>query len=188
MFLKFYIIRGEKNKEGSEGMLFSSIIFLFYFLPLVLVVYYLCSFSVILKNGILLIFSLFFYAWGEPKYVFLMIGSILSNYLLGLLVHRCRNNKVLGSLTIVLTCIINLGGLFIFKYLAFVIRNLNEIMSFTLKVPSIPLPIGISFFTFQAMSYVIDVYRGDGKVQRNPFYVGLYISLFPQLIAGQIVM
>lgn len=168
-------------------MLFSSIIFLFYFLPLVLVVYYLCSFSVILKNGILLIFSLFFYAWGEPKYVFLMMGSILSNYLLGLLVHRCRNNKVLGSLTIVLTCIINLVGLFIFKYLAFVIRNLNEIMSFTLKVPSIPLPIGISFFTFQAMSYVIDVYRGDGKVQRNPFYVGLYISLFPQLIAGPIV-
>lgn len=117
----------------------------------------------------------------------LMIASILVNYIFGLLVNRFKKNKFLGKFIILLTCIFNLGTLFIFKYLAFVLRNLNEIMNFQFSIPSIALPIGISFFTFQAMSYVMDVYRDKGQVQKNPFYVGLYISLFPQLIAGPIV-
>lgn len=165
-------------------MLFSSIIFIFYFLPIVLGLYYALSFSRRLQNGFLLIASLFFYAWGESKYVFLMIASILGNYILGLLVDKFRKR---GQLILVLTCIFNLSILFVFKYLNFVIRNINELTGKNLYEFNIVLPIGISFFTFQALSYVVDVYRGHAKVQKNPLYLGLYISFFPQLIAGPIV-
>ena len=168
-------------------MLFSSITFLFYFFPTVLILYYVFSFSKPLKNLVLLIASLFFYAWGEPKFVLVMLASILCNYIFALIVDKYKNHNFKSKLILTLTCIFNLGMLFVFKYLSFSLRTINDGFNLSLTVPNIALPIGISFFTFQAMSYVIDVYRGAGKVQKNPFYVALYISFFPQLIAGPIV-
>lgn len=168
-------------------MLFSSVVFLFYFLPVVLLIYYILRFSKILKNTFLLFASLFFYAWGEPWFVVIMIISILLNYIFALFIDRYREKKRISKFIIVLTCFVNLGLLFVFKYLGFAIRTVNEITHLEIHLANIALPIGISFFTFQAMSYVIDVYRKKGKVQKNPFYVALYISFFPQLIAGPIV-
>lgn len=168
-------------------MLFSSNIFLFYFLPVVLVLYYLLRFSTAAKNGLLLIASLFFYAWGEPKFVLVMLFSIVVNYVLALLADRCRRRQKGGKLVIVIAVVLNIGMLFIFKYLDFMLRSINEVTGQNIPLTNLALPIGISFFTFQALSYVIDVYRGDGEVQRNPFYVALYIAFFPQLIAGPIV-
>lgn len=168
-------------------MLFSSLIFLFYFLPITLVLYYVFRFNRTIQNMILLAVSLFFYAWGEPKFVVIMIVSIIMNYIFGLLVDRYRESKIKVKVFLVLMCAYNIGVLFIFKYLAFALRNISELISTELTIPSIVLPIGISFFTFQGMSYVIDVYRRHGEVQKNPFYVGLYIAFFPQLIAGPIV-
>lgn len=168
-------------------MLFSSVIFLFYFLPIVLILYYLFKSQLAIKNGILLVFSLFFYAWGEPKFILIMLGSIIGNYILGLLVDKYRDSKTVAHILIVLMCILNLGILFIFKYVAFTLGAINGLFGMSMIVPEIALPIGISFFTFQAMSYVIDVYRRDAVVQTNIFYLALYISFFPQLIAGPIV-
>ena len=168
-------------------MLFSSIVFLFYFLPVVLILYYIIKGSKLLKNILLLVASLFFYTWGEPWFVLIMIASIILNYIFALMVNKYRERKSASRIILILTCIVNLGILFIFKYLGFTIRTINEMTSLNFHIPNIVLPIGISFFTFQAMSYVIDVYREDGKVQKNPIYVALYISFFPQLIAGPIV-
>lgn len=168
-------------------MLFSSIVFLFYFLPIVLVLYYLLRFSVTLKNLLLMVASLFFYAWGEPWFVFIMLASIVLNYLFALLVDKYRERKIAARTIITVMCLFNLGMLFVFKYLAFALEILNENMAQPFAVPNIALPIGISFFTFQAISYVIDVYRKQGEVQKNLFYVALYISFFPQLVAGPIV-
>lgn len=170
-------------------MLFSSVVFLFYFLPCVLILYYAASFSRRVQNAVLLISSLFFYAWGEPVYVLIMIGSIIFNYICGLMVDKSRDNDRMAKIILIITCAGNLGVLFVFKYLGFVVRNINEMSNgaFQLKVPLIALPIGISFFTFQAMSYVIDVYRNKARVQKNIFSLGLYISFFPQLVAGPIV-
>ena len=168
-------------------MLFSSLIFLIVFLPIVLFGYY-----VLFRrwrpaqNVFLLCASLVFYAWGEPKFVFVMIGSILFNWLMGLLTDRFRDRKT-AKLWVALDAAGNLGLLFVFKYLTFTLQNVKTLFGASFDVPRIALPIGISFFTFQAMSYVLDVYRGDGDVQKNPLDVGLYISLFPQLIAGPIV-
>lgn len=167
-------------------MIFSSTEFIVYFLPAVLIAYYLCSFSLRLQNFILLVFSLGFYAYGEPKYIFLMIGSVLVNYILGLLIESFRESY--GKTILIIACILNLGVLFYAKYLDFFIRSINELwQGLSLKEYNIPLPIGISFFTFQALSYIIDLYRRNVKVQKNPFYLGLYIAFFPQLIAGPIV-
>ena len=176
-------------------MIFASALFLFLFLPLTLAGYFLISSKLLyLRNIFLLIMSLIFYAWGEPVYVLLMIASILLNYISGLLLHFQRqklfpfiNEKQILFSSIV----INLGLLFYFKYANFFINNLNLVLH-NLSIPAIaysqvPLPIGISFFTFQAMSYVIDVYRQETDVQLNPINCGLYVSLFPQLIAGPIV-
>lgn len=164
-------------------MLFSSIVFLFYFFPAVLVLYYALSFSRRLQNVLLLIASLVFYAWGEPVNVLLMLFSILINSLMGYLVQNCQERAKKGFLVLTVAC--NLGILFVFKYLGFVLDNLG-ITQGALGTFRPALPIGISFFTFQALSYVVDVFRG--KVQaENPFYVGLYISFFPQLIAGPII-
>lgn len=168
-------------------MLFSSVIFLFYFLPATLILYYGFKFNRKIQNVILLISSLFFYAWGEPKFVFIMIISIILNYIFGLLVDKYRKEKVKVKIILVLMSGFNIGMLFMFKYLAFAIRNISELTGKNIFIPNIALPIGISFFTFQAMSYVIDIYRENGKVQKNPFYVGLYIAFFPQLVAGPIV-
>ncbi|MGN1132703.1 MAG: MBOAT family O-acyltransferase, partial [Ruminococcus sp.] len=169
-------------------MLFASTVFIFAFLPAVLLLYYLVlrKFRTA-QNILLLVASLLFYAWGEPKYVLIMILSIIMNYLFGLLVDKFRASKTKSRLVIALTVVFNLGVLYIFKYLMFTIENINSIAGLHLSVPNIVLPIGISFFTFQAMSYVIDVYREKGEAQKNPLNVGLYISFFPQLIAGPIV-
>ncbi len=165
-------------------MLFSSIVFLFYFFPVVFVLYYLFSFSRTLQNVWLLISSLFFYAWGEPVYVFLMIASILFNSLIGYMVER-QNVPWIKSGLLILSVAGNLAVLFVFKYLKFI---LGMVMPSTLDTLGLdlPLPIGISFFTFQALSYVVDVYRGTTRSE-NPFYVGLYIAFFPQLVAGPII-
>ena len=164
-------------------MLFSSTVFIFLFLPAVLIGYYLLLRGMKARNALLLAASLVFYAWGEPVYVLLMLLSIAVNYAFGRLLERREHSKTL----LVAAVIFNLGLLFYFKYLNFTVDNLNALLGTRLSVPRLALPIGISFFTFQAMSYVIDVYRGTAPVQRNVLSLGLYISFFPQLIAGPIV-
>lgn len=171
-------------------MLFSSTVFIYLFLPCVLFGYYvLFRKSRKLQNIFLLIVSLFFYAWGEPKFVLIMITSIIFNWLFGLLVDKFkRKEKInIAKMFIAFVVAFNLGILFIFKYLNFASNSVCALLGIDSIIPEIALPIGISFFTFQAMSYVIDVYRGHGTVQKNIFNVGLYISFFPQLIAGPIV-
>ncbi len=169
-------------------MLFPSEVFLFVFLPIVLAVYYVfLRRTKTLKNIFLLAASLLFYAWDEPKHVLLMIISILANYLFGILIDKTRNQRPLAQLMLAFMVFVNIGILSWFKYSTFAVLQINRFLHTELPVPVVALPIGISFFTFQAMSYVFDVYRGQGKVQKNPFQVGLYISLFPQLIAGPIV-
>lgn len=168
-------------------MLFSSSLFLFAFLPGVLLCYY-----VFLRpwrsaqNLLLLLASLFFYAWGEPRFVLVMMGSILANYVFGLWVYARRRKSRSVVLPVAAAAACNLGLLFVFKYLVFTLENLN-LLGLNLPIPGIRLPIGISFFTFQALSYIFDVAMGKAQVQRNPLSLGLYISFFPQLIAGPIV-
>ncbi|WP_111937489.1 MBOAT family O-acyltransferase [Clostridium paraputrificum] len=169
-------------------MLFSSVEFIFIFLPIVIFVYYVLLKKSRTSQNIFLTFSsLFFYAWGEPKFVIIMIISILINWYLAIRVNKKRENKKSIKLLLCMNIIINLSILFIFKYLMFTLTNINNIFGSNLSVPNITLPIGISFFTFQAISYVIDVYRKNGEVQKNPLNVALYIAFFPQLIAGPIV-
>ena len=169
-------------------MLFSSSIFLFNFLPITLFIYFVfLRKTKKIKNYFLLLMSLIFYAWGEPKFIVMLIFSIIINWFCGLLIDKYSENKKRCKLLIVLTIISNLTILLIFKYLGFLVTNLNSVFSANIPVPQIALPIGISFFTFQAISYVIDVYRGNGKVQKNILNVGLYLAFFPQLIAGPIV-
>lgn len=164
-------------------MLFSSTIFLFYFLPLVLALYYTVGrIGIRLRNGLLLAASLIFYAWGEPKNVLLLLASCLANYLFGLAVAGRRKGFL------ILAVGFNLGLLFVFKYLNFTVETVNALAGAEiLPQTNIALPLGISFFTFQAMSYVIDVYRGDTPVRKNLSDLALYICLFPQLVAGPIV-
>lgn len=166
-------------------MVFSSTIFLCVYLPLVLLGYYICPKKG--RNLFLLIVSLVFYAWGEPKYVFLMIFSILVNYIFGRLMDKHRENKKRLKLMLVLSVVIDLGLLSVFKYTDFIITNVNAIFGANFDLLNIALPIGISFYTFQAMSYTIDVYRDDVRVQKNLIDFGMYITMFPQLIAGPIV-
>lgn len=166
-------------------MVFSSTIFLCVYLPLVLLGYYICPKKG--KNLFLLIVSLIFYAWGEPKYVFLMIFSILVNYVFGLLMDKHRENKKRLKLLLAISVIIDLGLLSVFKYTDFIITNINSVFGAGFDLLNIALPIGISFYTFQAMSYTIDVYRDNVRVQRNLIDFGMYITMFPQLIAGPIV-
>lgn len=165
-------------------MVFSSPLFLFIFLPIVIAGYYLINQK--FRNVWLLLVSLFFYAWGEPVYIFLMIASIIINYFSGLLL-----SKVLGEVKrkIVLVCsiLVNLSALAYFKYCGFFVRNVNDLFNVNIPIKEISLPIGISFYTFQGISYVVDVYRNNAKCQKNILNLGLYISFFPQLIAGPIV-
>lgn len=163
-------------------MVFSSLVFLFLFLPIVLIIYYVSNDK--LKNYILLLSSLFFYAWGEPKYIFLMIISIFINYIFGIKVSTDSQSK---RLWLTFSIVFNLGILVIFKYANFLTDNINSVIRINLNIPKIALPLGISFFTFQIMSYVIDVYRKEGRVQKSIFDLALYVSLFPQLVAGPIV-
>lgn len=163
-------------------MIFSSASFLFAFLPCVAIVYYLLR-SRTARNVFLTFVSLFFYAWGEPWFVLVMLLSIAINWFIALRIGAGEHKK--AWLVVGLVC--DLGLLAVFKYLGFLMENVNWIFRLSLPVPQIVLPIGISFFTFQAISYIIDVYRGDGRVQKNLMNVCLYISFFPQLIAGPIV-
>lgn len=168
-------------------MLFSSIEFLLLFLPVTYGINFLLPKK--LRNYWLLIASLFFYAWGEPRFVFVMMASICFNYLLARWIERCRDSKTKAKAILVLDVALNLGILMIFKYLNFITATVHSWLPASrswFPETSIVLPIGISFFTFQALSYVVDVYRGI-DAQKNPAYLGLYIALFPQLIAGPIV-
>ncbi len=169
-------------------MVFSSSIFIFLFFSCVIFIYYLpLRKSRRLQNLFLTLASLCFYAWGEPVFVLVMVASILANWGFALAVHSQKGRE--GSCTPILVAMltVNLGILFVFKYLMFTLNNLNFWLGLEIAVPTILLPIGLSFFTFQAISYVVDVYRGRGEVQKNPFNVALYIAFFPQLIAGPIV-
>ena len=168
-------------------MVFSDLIFLFFFLPAVILVTKLSPKS--WRNGELLLFSLLFYAWGEPVYVFLMLAVIAVNYLAGLLVARFPRESRPGGRKLALTLAIaaDLAILGYFKYAGFFMESLNGLAGKHLPVPEIVLPIGISFYIFQSMSYVIDVYRDEVEPQRNPLTFGTYVALFPQLIAGPIV-
>lgn len=168
-------------------MVFSSLTFLFLFFPIVIGVYYLCPRA--LRNLWLLAASLLFYAWGEPVYIRLMVASILFNYLCGLGVaalQKCEKKGIAKALLIL--CVVgNIGALGVFKYADLLIGTVNGIAGSHLALLELALPIGISFYTFQALSYVIDVYRGTVAAQKNPITFGTYIALFPQLIAGPIV-
>ena len=172
-------------------MVFSSLIFLTVFLPVTIILYYMIP-SIRWKNCLLLLCSLFFYAWGEPKYVFLMIASIIANYSFGLLIHTVRG-RGWKRVLLVGGVLFNLGLLFYFKYFGFFGQLLGRVLSRPITFKEIALPIGISFFTFQGMSYVIDVFRENPDdessfvVQKNFLDLALYIAMFPQLIAGPIV-
>lgn len=163
-------------------MVFSSLIFVWIFLPVSFIGYFLMPDKY--KNVFLLLGSLFFYAWGEPLYIFLMIFSILINYVIGLLMDKYESRK---KLLLILSVFINLGLLGYFKYFNFFIRIVAHCTGKEITYPEIALPIGISFFTFQILSYIIDLYRGNYKAQKNIIRLALYISFFPQLIAGPIV-
>ena len=164
-------------------MLFSSITFLFYYLPIFLLSYYIVPWKY--KNAILFIFSLFFYAWGEPKNVFLMLISIFICYILGILIEH-NQNQPQKKLTCLIGVLISLSFLFYFKYINFFIQNINAVTNLNLSKINIVLPIGISFYTFQIISYLVDVYRG-AEAQHNFISLGTYIAMFPQLIAGPII-
>lgn len=172
-------------------MVFSSVVFLFYFLPAVLALYFLVPRRA--KNFVLLACSLFFYAWGEPACLLLMIVSILINYLFGRAIDCAARfpakspAKFSAKLWLIVSCIFNLALLGFFKYADFAAENLNLIPGVQLSLPHLPLPLGISFYTFQTMSYLIDLYRGEIAVQRSLIDFGTYVALFPQLIAGPIV-
>lgn len=161
-------------------MVFSSLIFIFIFLPILLLIYFIVPFK--LKNVILLIFSLFFYAWGEPTYIILMLISIVLNYCFGLIIEKRRKQSILW-----IGILINVLILGYYKYYAFLIGLINQIFDVGITATELPLPIGISFYTFQAVSYLTDVYRRDTVAQKNVFNLALFISLFPQLVAGPIV-
>ena len=161
-------------------MLFSSVTFLYYFLPIVLVVYYVVPKK--LKNVVLFLASIVFYAWGEPKYVLLMLISIGIGYLAGILMDKLPKKPVM--VTSIVLC---LAFLIYFKYTNFFISNINALMKVQLPVLNVIMPIGISFYTFQIISYILDVYYEKVEKQTNPLYLGTYIAMFPQLIAGPIV-
>ena len=166
-------------------MLFSSTTFLFVFLSLVLMCYY--AVPRMFKNAVLLVFSLVFYAWGEPVYVFLMLGSIVVAYLTGLLCDREKYKSRLPLVSMIFAIVWNMGLLLFFKYTNFFINNANNLFDLKITPLDLTLPIGISFYSFQTLSYVIDVYRGKVKPQKNFLNLATYVTLFPQQIAGPIV-
>ena len=166
-------------------MVFSSILFIFRFLPLALAIYYLTPKKY--KNFSLLILSLIFYSWGEAKYFIIMISSIFVDYFVSRAIERYRENKKLKIGLLYISIFFNLGMLFFFKYFNFFIDNVNAILGLALNHVKITLPLGISFYTFQTMSYTIDVFKGKVKAEKNIISFGAFVCLFPQLIAGPIV-
>ncbi len=166
-------------------MVFSSLVFLFIFLPLTLILYFgVCR---RLRNTVLLIVSLIFYAWGEPVYVYLILFSTVTDYLHGILIERYRHQPKRARLVVLFSVFINLGLLIFFKYSTFLVTNINLILHTDFDIPQLPLPIGISFYTFQTMSYTIDVFRKEAPAKKNIIDLGAYVTMFPQLIAGPIV-
>lgn len=139
-----------------------------------------------LKNAVLFVFSLIFYGWGEPRYIALMIVSIFSGFVFALMIEKKQNKKI-GFILMWISVAVSLSFLLIFKYADFLIENVNQLPGVSLPLSKLSLPIGISFYTFQIISYTVDVWRGDTKAQRNIISFGTYVSLFPQLIAGPIV-
>ncbi|WP_041668584.1 MBOAT family O-acyltransferase [Acetobacterium woodii] len=164
-------------------MVFSSILFIFSFLPVALGLYMIVPKQ--LKNLILLLVSLFFYAWGEPVYVFLMLFTIAFDFLMGILMEK--QPHLLRKRIFIVTLIVNLGILFFFKYWGFFLDNINQLFNLGIPYTPLTLPIGISFYTFQILSYIIDIYLEKVPVQKNIVSFGLYVTMFPQLIAGPIV-
>lgn len=168
-------------------MVFSSIFFLFTFLPLSLLLYWMSPAK--MKNFTLLAVSLFFYAWGEPVYVLLMIASILTNFIFGIFIESelIKEKRAVRRALFISAAVFNILILGFFKYYGFLAENINALFNTDIAYSELPLPIGISFYTFQVLSYVIDVYLGKVRLQRNPVSFALYVTMFPQLIAGPIV-
>ncbi len=166
-------------------MLFSSIPFLFWFLPCVLIFYFIAPRA--LKNTVLLLSSLFFYGWGEPEYLAWMVAAIVMGYVFGLLIERFRKKNKIAKLLLVLSVSSSLAILGYFKYCDFFIANFNAMTGLSIPMLRLSLPIGISFYTFQILSYTIDVYREEVAAQKNPVNLAAYVALFPQLVAGPIV-
>lgn len=166
-------------------MIFSSILFIFRFLPIAMGIYFLTPKK--LKNLSLLILSLIFYSWGEPRYFLLMIASIFVDYFISINIEKNNKNKKIKILLLAISIIFNVGILFFFKYINFFIENINSIFNMSLNNVKITLPLGISFYTFQTMSYTIDVFLGKVKAEKNIINFGAFVCLFPQLIAGPIV-
>lgn len=166
-------------------MVFSSILFIFRFLPIAMMLYFLTPNK--FKNLTLLIISLIFYSWGEPKYFLIMLASIFVDYFVSREIDKNKNNKKRRIILLFISIIFNLGMLFFFKYFNFFIENINNIFGLSLKYVKITLPLGISFYTFQTMSYTIDVFLGKVKAEKNIINFGAFVCLFPQLIAGPIV-
>ena len=166
-------------------MVFSSLTFLFAFLPITLLVYYLVPKKA--QNVVILISGLIFYAWGEPIYVLAMIASTFIDYTAGLLIAKYDNKPKIRTACLIVSLVMNLGLLGTFKYLGFLIESANAWFGLAIPNPNLPLPIGISFFTFQSMSYTIDLYRRNIKVQKNAVSFIAFVTLFPQIVAGPIV-
>ena len=166
-------------------MVFSSILFIFRFLPIAIILYFLTPNK--FKNLTLLFLSLIFYSWGEPKYFLIMIASIFVDYFASRAIEKNKNNKRICIILLSISILFNLGMLFFFKYFNFFIENVNNILGLSLKYVNITLPLGISFYTFQTMSYTVDVFLGKVKAEKNIINFGAFVCLFPQLIAGPIV-
>lgn len=166
-------------------MVFSSLTFLFLFLPIVIIIYYIVPKP--LKNLFILVSGLFFYAWGEPIYVFVMIASTMIDYFAGLIIYRFNKTPAMRKAALIVSIVMNLSLLGFFKYSNFIIDNINNIFGTSYGAVTSLLPIGISFFTFQSMSYTIDLYRGEIDIQKNPITFAAFVTLFPQIVAGPIV-
>lgn len=166
-------------------MTFSSLTFTTLFFPAVLILYFICT-DLRWRNGVLLVASLIFYSWGEPIWVLAMIGSTAINYVAAMLIGRA-SSPGLRKTALVVGAAASLAVLFYFKYAAFLVNSVTSLFGVSFSIPVLELPIGISFYTFQVLTYTVDVYRGKSPVQRDPFKLMLYVSCFPQLIAGPIV-
>lgn len=166
-------------------MVFSSLVFLFYFLPVVMILYFFSPTKV--RNVIILISGIIFYAWGEPFYILIMLLSTAIDYTAGRMIDKFDGNEKLRRLFLIISVCMNVGLLSVFKYGSFIITNINGLLGTNIFDPKLPLPIGISFYTFQSMSYTIDLYMRKIKVQKNFFSFAAYVTLFPQIVAGPIV-
>ncbi len=166
-------------------MVFSTLLFLFRFLPVALLLYYIVPAKY--RNAVLFVVSLVFYSWGEVRYFPIMIFSTILDYTCGMSIKRWRDNKIICRIALLVSVVVNLGMLFFFKYTDFFITNINALLGTSIPLLKLTLPLGISFYTFQTMSYTIDVYRGNAEPEKNIINFGAYVTMFPQLIAGPIV-